>query len=110
MTSTNPLRVALAGLGTVGGGVIRLLDANPDLIERRAGRAIEIVAVSARDRAKDRGVDIGRFAWEDDTARLAERADADVVVELVGGRTDPRWRSPARRSPAARAWSPPTRR
>jgi len=89
MTSTNPLRVALAGLGTVGAGVVKLLDANRDLIERRAGRAIEIVAVSARDRAKDRGVDISRFAWEDDTARLADRGDADVVVELVGGSDGP---------------------
>ncbi|MBX9880911.1 MAG: homoserine dehydrogenase [Sphingomonas sp.] len=83
-----PLRIALAGLGTVGGGVIRLLDANGDLIARRAGRPIEIVAVSARDRAKDRGVDIGRFAWVDDTTRLAE-AQADVVVELVGGSDGP---------------------
>src|ERR1700760_4706902 len=89
VTSTNPLRVALAGLGTVGGGVIRLLDANAELIARRAGRPVEIVAVSARDRAKDRGVDIGRFAWEDDTARLAQRDDADVVVELVGGSDGP---------------------
>lgn len=84
----NPLRVALAGLGTVGGGVIRLLDANGDLIARRAGRPIEIVAVSARDRAKDRGVDINRFAWVDDTTRLAE-AEADVLVELVGGSDGP---------------------
>ncbi|MBX9813743.1 MAG: homoserine dehydrogenase [Proteobacteria bacterium SG_bin5] len=83
-----PLRVALAGLGTVGGGVIRLLDANGALIARRAGRPIEIVAVSARDRAKDRGVDITRFAWVDDTTRLAE-AEADVVVELVGGSDGP---------------------
>ena len=84
----NPLRVALAGLGTVGGGVIRLLDANGDLIARRAGRPIEIVAVSARDRAKDRGTDISRFAWIDDTTRLAE-AETDVVVELVGGADGP---------------------
>ena len=84
----NPLRVALAGLGTVGGGVIRLLDANGDLIARRAGRPIEIVAVSARDRAKDRGTDITRFAWIDDTTRLAE-AETDVVVELVGGADGP---------------------
>ena len=83
-----PLRVALAGLGTVGGGVIRLLDANGDLIARRAGRPIEIVAVSARDRAKDRGTDITRFAWIDDTTRLAE-AETDVVVELVGGADGP---------------------
>lgn len=88
MNDTPPLRVALAGLGTVGGGVIRLLDANRDLIARRAGRPIEIVAVSARDRAKDRGVDISRFAWVDDTVRLAE-ADADIVVEMVGGSDGP---------------------
>ncbi len=85
---TDPLRVALAGLGTVGGGVIRLLDANRDLIARRAGRAIEIVAVSARDRSKDRGVDLSRFDWVDDTTALA-RSDADVVVELIGGSDGP---------------------
>ena len=88
MSETKPLRVALAGLGTVGGGVIRLIDANGDLIARRAGRRIEIVAVSARDRAKDRGVDIARFGWVDDTTRLAE-AEADVIVELIGGADGP---------------------
>ena len=85
---TDPLRVALAGLGTVGGGVIRLLDANRDLIARRAGRGIEIVAISARDRSKDRGVDLSRFDWVDDTTALA-RSDADVVVELIGGSDGP---------------------
>ena len=88
MSETKPLRIALAGLGTVGGGVIRLIDANGDLIARRAGRRIEIVAVSARDRAKDRGVDIARFGWVDDTTRLAE-TDADVIVELIGGADGP---------------------
>ena len=83
------LRVALAGLGTVGGGVIRVLDANRDLITRRAGRPIEIVAVSARDRSKDRGVDLSRFDWVDDTRALADRGDADVVVELIGGSDGP---------------------
>ena len=82
------LRVALAGLGTVGGGVIRVLDANRELIARRAGKPIEVVAVSARDRSKDRGVDVTRFAWVDDTAALAEH-DADVVVELIGGADGP---------------------
>ncbi len=86
MAST--LRVALAGLGTVGGGVIRLLDANRDLIARRAGRPIEVVAVSARDRSKDRGFDLGRFEWVDDTGALATH-DADVVVELIGGADGP---------------------
>ncbi|WP_277971492.1 homoserine dehydrogenase, partial [Sphingomonas echinoides] len=85
---TEPLRIALAGLGTVGAGVIRLLDTNGALIARRAGRPIEIVAVSARDRFKDRGVDIGRFRWVDDTTALAQ-SGADVVVELVGGSDGP---------------------
>ena len=86
---TQALRIALAGLGTVGGGVIRLIDANRDLIARRAGRPIEIVAVSARDRAKDRGVDLTRFDWVDDTTALAAHPDTDVVVELVGGADGP---------------------
>jgi len=86
---TEPLRIALAGLGTVGGGVIRVLDENGDLIARRAGRRIEIVAVSARDRFKDRGVDISRFDWIDDPAELARHPQADVVVELVGGSDGP---------------------
>ncbi|WP_213981272.1 homoserine dehydrogenase [Sphingomonas sp. dw_22] len=86
---TEPLRVALAGLGTVGGGVIRVLDANGELIARRAGRPIEIVAVSARDRTKDRGVDLSRFDWVDDPAELARHSKADVVVELIGGSDGP---------------------
>ena len=89
MIDTVPLRIALAGLGTVGGGVIRLLDANRDLITRRAGRPIEVVAVSARDRTKDRGIDLSRFAWVDDTAALAAHERADVVVELIGGSDGP---------------------
>lgn len=84
-----PLRIALAGLGTVGAGVIRLIEANAPLIARRAGRRIEIVAVSARDRGKDRGVDIARYDWEDDMAAMATRDDVDVVVELVGGSDGP---------------------
>jgi homoserine dehydrogenase len=89
-TSTpQPLRIAIAGLGTVGAGVIRLLDTNAKLIAARAGRGIEVVAVAARDRGKDRGVDIARFAWEDDMTALARRGDVDVVVELVGGSDGP---------------------
>ncbi|GAA0677101.1 homoserine dehydrogenase [Sphingomonas insulae] len=89
MDTNTPLRVALAGLGTVGGGVIRLLDANRDLITRRAGRPIEVVAVSARDRSKDRGIDLSRYAWVDDTRELATHDGADVVVELIGGSDGP---------------------
>ena len=84
-----PLRVALAGLGTVGGGVIRVLEANRALIERRAGRGIEIVAVSARDRNKDRGVDLSGFQWVDDMTTLGEIDGVDAVVELIGGSDGP---------------------
>jgi len=84
-----PLRIALAGLGTVGGGVIRLIEANAALIERRAGRKISITAISARDRNKDRGVDLSPYAWEDDMTAMAARPDVDIVVELVGGSDGP---------------------
>jgi homoserine dehydrogenase len=85
----SPLRIALAGLGTVGAGVIRLLETNGALIAARAGRPIEVVAVSARNRGKDRGVDCSAFAWDDDMTALALRDDVDVVVELVGGSDGP---------------------
>lgn len=84
-----PLRIGLAGLGTVGTGVVRLLETNHDLIAARAGRELKIVAVSARDRNRDRGIDLSGFAWEDDMANLAARGDVDVVVELVGGSDGP---------------------
>jgi homoserine dehydrogenase len=84
-----PLNIALAGLGTVGGGVVRLIETNAELIARRARRPIRIAAVSARDRTKDRGVDLSRYDWEDDSAALAARDDVDVVVEMVGGSDGP---------------------
>ncbi|ALJ15746.1 homoserine dehydrogenase [Sphingopyxis macrogoltabida] len=80
-----PLRVALAGIGVVGGGVVRLLEANRDLIARRAGRPVEIVAISARDRHRDRGIDLARYRWEDDMGALVAADDVDVVVEMIGG-------------------------
>ena len=86
---TEPLKIALAGLGTVGAGVVRLLDANAELIARRAGRPIEVVAVSARDRSKDRGIDLGRFEWRDDMRDLPMLPGVDAVVELIGGADGP---------------------
>jgi homoserine dehydrogenase len=84
-----PLRIALAGLGTVGAGLVRLFEMNGALIERRAGRPVRIVAVSARDRSKERGVDLAPYEWQDDMTTLAARSDVDVVVELVGGADGP---------------------
>ncbi|SDE40762.1 homoserine dehydrogenase [Limimaricola pyoseonensis] len=82
---TSPLRLGIAGLGTVGAGVVRIVQTHPELLEARAGRAVAITAVSARDRNRDRGVDLSAYAWEDDAAALARRDDVDVVLELMGG-------------------------
>ncbi len=83
------LRIGLAGLGTVGAGVMRLIETNRELLTARAGRELQVVAVSARNRAKDRGIDLTPYAWEDDMAALAARDDVDVVLELVGGSDGP---------------------
>ncbi len=80
-----PLTVAIAGLGTVGAGVLALLEKQARPIAERAGRPIRVVAVSARDRNRDRGVDLGGAAWFDDAAAMAREAGADVFVELIGG-------------------------
>ena len=82
---STPLRIAIAGLGTVGAGVVQLLAKNGALIAERGGRPLEIVAVSARDRTKGRGLDLAKIAWFDDAAAMAREAPCDVVVEVIGG-------------------------
>jgi len=84
-----PLRLGIAGLGTVGIGVVKIVQTHAELIARRAGRPIQIVAVSANSRSKNRSADISAYAWEDDPVALARRADVDVVIELMGGEDGP---------------------
>ena len=84
-----PLRLGIAGLGTVGTGVVRIVQRQSRLLQARAGRTVEIVAVSARTRDMDRGVKLANYAWEDDPVALAKRADVDVFVELMGGPDGP---------------------
>jgi len=79
-----PLRIAIAGLGTVGGGVLKALKSRGHDLAERAERRLDIVAVSARDKSKARAADISGFRWVDDPVALA-KTDADVVVELIGG-------------------------
>ena len=86
---TAPLRIGLAGLGTVGAGVVKILQTHGATIAARAGRPVEIVAISARSRHRDRGVDLSAYAWEDDPVALARRADVDLVVEAMGGEDGP---------------------
>ena len=82
---SRPLKIAIAGLGTVGAGTLRVLRDHADLLAQRCGRDIAVTAVAARDRTRDRGVSLDGLAWFDDAAEMAVRADADVIVELIGG-------------------------
>jgi homoserine dehydrogenase len=82
---TRPLSVAVAGLGTVGAGVLKLLRDNADLVAARAGRPIAVTAVSARDRTRERGVPLGGLHWYDDPIALVTDPAVDAVVELIGG-------------------------
>ena len=86
---TTPLRLGIAGLGTVGAGVVRIIAAHADLITARTGRQIVISAVSARDQTKNRDVDVSGFAWENDPVDLARRPDVDVFIEVMGGSEGP---------------------
>ena len=85
----DPLRLGIAGLGTVGTGVVRILQQHGDLIAARAGRPVQITAVSARSRSKNRDVDLSAYAWEDDPVALARRADVDLFIEVMGGAEGP---------------------
>lgn len=86
---TEPLRIGIAGLGTVGVGVVKIVRKQAALLRARTGRDIQISAVSARDAGKDRGVNISTYDWEDDPVTLARRDDVDVFVELMGGPDGP---------------------
>ncbi|MAS43687.1 MAG: homoserine dehydrogenase [Rhodobacteraceae bacterium] len=86
---TNPLRLGIAGLGTVGAGVVKIVQTHADLLAARGGRPIRIVAVSARSRGRERGVALDAYAWEDDPVALARRDDFDVLLELMGGEDGP---------------------
>ena len=84
-----PLKVGLAGLGTVGAAVVRLIDQQRAALTLRCGRPIEIVAVTARSRSKNRGVDLKKVRWVKDPLTLARDPGIDVFVELMGGAGDP---------------------
>jgi len=84
-----PLKVGLAGLGTVGTAVIQLLERGHDKLVARCGRPIEVVAVSARSRGKKRAVDLKKVRWAADPVELAGDPGIDVLVEVIGGAGDP---------------------
>ena len=83
------LKLGIAGLGTVGIGVLKILESHAKLINQRSDRTIELVAVSAKTRSKERGISLKEFEWESEITNLARRADIDVFVELIGGEENP---------------------
>ena len=83
-TSTS-LKIAIAGLGVVGGEVARQLIKHQQPLELAAGRRLELVAVSARSAATDRGFSMDRIDWHDNALELAAGDDVDVVIEMIGG-------------------------
>jgi homoserine dehydrogenase len=85
----NSLRLGIAGLGSVGSGVLDLLTTHRALLDLRAGRGVALTGVSARSKGKDRGHDLSKLAWHDDPVALAKSADIDVFIELIGGNTGP---------------------
>jgi homoserine dehydrogenase len=87
---TNALRLGIAGLGTVGTGVLDILKTHADLVATRAGKPVKVTAVSARSKGKTRGGhDLAGLKWFDDPVALAKSLDIDVFIELIGGDSGP---------------------
>ena len=86
---SQPLRVGIAGLGTVGAAVLDILFRREDALAERSGRAIVVVGVSARNRYKARGINLSNVPWHDDPVALAKSPDIDCLVELIGGEGGP---------------------
>ncbi len=82
---SEPLKIAIAGLGTVGAGTLKILQDNRKEISARAGRDIAVTAVSSRDKTKDRGVSVAELDWFENATDLTSQDNVDVVVELIGG-------------------------
>jgi homoserine dehydrogenase len=83
------LKVGVAGLGTVGAALVAQIAHQRAALAVRCGREIEIAAVSARSRSKDRGVDLRKAKWFADPVELAQAPGIDVFVELMGGAGEP---------------------
>jgi homoserine dehydrogenase len=81
----SPLRIGVAGLGTVGSAVIRIVGERASALEASVGRPIIVSAVTARDRTRDRGVDLSSMRWHDNALSLAADPEIDLFVELIGG-------------------------
>ncbi len=84
-----PLKVGIAGLGTVGAEVVRLIEQQGRALSARCGRGVQVVAVTARSKVKKRGLDLRGIAWAKNALALASDPGIDCFVELMGGSGDP---------------------
>lgn len=82
---SNGLKIGIAGLGTVGSSLGQLLETKAETLTKSCGRDLDVVAVSAQSKTKDRGFDLSKAIWFDNAVDLAKEADIDVLVELIGG-------------------------
>lgn len=80
-----PLRIGIAGLGTVGGGVVRLIQQNATLLAQRCGQPVQVVAASAKNLSKARELPLEGIRVVADARTLCTDASVDVVVEVIGG-------------------------
>ena len=79
------LRVGIAGLGTVGGSLVKLLRQQAESVEARCGVSVEVTSVSARDKYRKRDFDIDGLTWHENATGLASDKNVDVICELIGG-------------------------
>lgn len=84
-----PLRIGVAGLGNVGGTLVRILQRDAAELTRKLGRPVTVTAISARTRSRDRGIDLSSLEWFDDPVALARSDRIDLFVELIGGEDGP---------------------
>ncbi len=87
--SAAPLRIGVAGLGNVGATLVRIIQKDGEELTRKLGRKIEVTAVCARSRSRDRGIDATELEWFDDPVALAKSDGIDLFVELIGGEDGP---------------------
>ena len=84
-----PLKVGIAGLGTVGAEVVRLIENESRALSARCGRSVRVVAVTARSKVKKRSIDLRGITWAKSPLELANNPEIDCLVELIGGSGDP---------------------
>ena len=87
--AAKPLNIAVAGLGTVGVGILTILEKNAELLTKKLGRAIQVKTVCARNRDKIRNVNLNGIEWVENPLSLTERHDIDIIVEVIGGSGNP---------------------